>query len=198
MIEKYGIGGFICLFIHKLRTMLFYSPARLIRFPFEIRNKKYISIGKGFTTGKYCRIEAHPQNSSQTNCIRIGENVQFNDSVHIVGSVGVHIGNDVLLASKIFISDLNHGAYGNSGTHDSPLSIPKDRPLVCSPVIIEDKVWIGEFVSVLPGVTIGEGSIIGTMSVVTKSIPPYCIAVGSPARVIKKFNFETQQWEKQS
>src|SRR3546814_17252898 len=66
---------------------------------------------------------------SQESCIVIGENVQINDSVHIVGSIGVYIGNNVLLASKIFISDLNHGTYGADGIHDSPLTIPKDRPL---------------------------------------------------------------------
>ena len=64
------------------------------------------------------------------------------------------------------------------------------------PVFIEDNVWIGEFVSVLPGVRIGEGSVIGTMSVVTHDIPPFSIAVGSPARVIKRFNFATSCWER--
>ncbi|WP_089889586.1 LbetaH domain-containing protein [Chitinophaga arvensicola] len=179
-----------------IRTRAFYRPARLIRFPFEIRNKRYIKIGKGLTTGRYCRLEAHPLSASQSACITIGDNVQINDAVHIVGSVGVTIGNNVLLASKIFISDLNHGNYSGAGIHDSPESIPKDRPLGHKPVVIEDNVWIGEFVSVLPGVTIGKGAIIGTMSVVTKDIPAYTIAVGSPAKVIKKFNFESQQWQK--
>ncbi|MBL4677498.1 MAG: hypothetical protein JKY70_15040 [Mucilaginibacter sp.] len=63
------------------------------------------------------------------------------------------------------------------------------------PVIIEDNVWIGETVSVLPGVTIGKGSIIGASAVVTKNIPPYSIAVGNPAKVIKTYNFESNSWE---
>ena len=62
--------------------------------------------------------------------------------------------------------------------------------------MIEKNVWLGEFVSVLPGVKIGEGSIVGTMSVVNKDIPPYSISVGSPARVVKKYNFDTNKWEK--
>ena len=57
-------------------------------------------------------------------------------------------------------------------------------------VSIGNNVWIGEHVSILPGVTIGEGSVIGANSVVSKSIPPYSIAVGSPAKVIKKYDFE--------
>jgi lipopolysaccharide O-acetyltransferase len=54
--------------------------------------------------------------------------------------------------------------------------------------IIEDNVWLGEFVSILPGVTIGKGNIIGANSVVTQDIPPYSIAVGTPARVAKRFD----------
>ena len=64
--------------------------------------------------------------------------------------------------------------------------------------MLNSNVWIGEFVSILPGVTIGMGSIIGTMSVVTKSIPPYSIAVGSPAKVIKVYDFENKKWVKNS
>ena len=79
--------------------------------------------------------------------------------------------------------------------HDYPTSIPKDRTIYSSPVIIKKNVWLGEHVSVLMGVTIGEGSIIGANSVVSKDIPAYTIAVGVPAKVIKKFNFEIQKWE---
>jgi lipopolysaccharide O-acetyltransferase len=63
-------------------------------------------------------------------------------------------------------------------------------------VVIGDNVWIGESVCVLPGVSIGEGCIIGALSVVTKSIPAYSIAVGSPARVVKQFDFEQNKWKK--
>ena len=62
-------------------------------------------------------------------------------------------------------------------------------------VHIGNNVWIGEFVSVLPGVTIGEGSIIGSTSEVSKDIPAFFIAVGSPAKVIKTFNKDTNKWE---
>jgi lipopolysaccharide O-acetyltransferase len=194
---KYGIPGILKLIFYTINTKLFFRPARLIRLPFEIRNRKFIKWGRGFTTGKYCRLEAHPLNvKSKDNCIRIGDNVQLNDSVHIVGSIGVEIGNNVLIASKVFISDVSHGTYSGDGMHDSPEIIPKERTLSSKRIVIEDNVWIGEFVSILPGVTIGKGAIIGTMSVVTKSIPPFCIAIGSPAKIIKQFDFETQKWYK--
>jgi acetyltransferase-like isoleucine patch superfamily enzyme len=195
IIRRYGFLGTIRLLWDLVKTKLLLSSARLIRFPFDIRNKKYIKIGKDFTTGRYCRLEAHPQSENQQICLTIGDRVQINDSVHIVASEQVVIGHDVLIASKVFISDLNHGSYGKDDIHHSPFTLPVDRPLSSKPVIIEDRVWLGEFVCVLPGVTIGAGSIIGSMSVVTKNIPPNCIAVGSPAKVIKKFNFESNIWE---
>lgn len=196
LISKYGLLGTIRMLCFVLRTKLFYSNSRLIRFPFEIRNKKYIDLGIGLTTGIGCRLEAYPLDESSNKCLTLGNNIEMNDYVHITAVKEVRIGNDVLLASKIYISDCAHGNYSGTDLDDSPLTPPNSRPLVAKPVIIEDNVWIGEFVSILPGVTIGKGSIIGTMSVVTKDIPAYCIAVGSPARVIKKYNFETKHWEK--
>ena len=120
----------------------------------------------------------------------------MNDHVHITARESVKIGNNVLLASKIYISDCSHGSYSGDENDSHPESIPHDRPLFSKPVVIEDNVWLGEFVSVLPGVTIGKGSIIGTNSVVSKNIPSNVIAVGSPAKPIKKFNFATNNWEK--
>ena len=65
-----------------------------------------------------------------------------------------------------------------------------------APVKIGKNVWLGEGVIVMPGVTIGDGAVIGAHSVVNKSIPPACVAVGSPAKVIKKYSFEQGVWLK--
>lgn len=195
MLRTYGITGSIRLFKSLLYTKIFFPQARLIRIPFDIRNKKFIEIGKNFTTGFGCRLEAIPLNESYKKCIKIGENVQINDYVHIGAVESVIIGNDVLIASKVFITDHNHGSYDEL-INDEPMSVPIKRKLLCKPVIIEDNVWLGESVCVLPGVTIGKGCVIGALSVVTKSIPPYSIAVGSPAKVIKNFDFEINKWIK--
>ena len=196
-IQHYGFWGFKRLVVSYLMTKLCYQKSRLIRLPFDIRNKRFIDLGTNLTTGVGCRFEAYPNYDKTDKCIIIGNNVEMNDYVHIVSSNSVKIGNNVLLASKIFISDTSHGNYsGDSIIQCSPNIKPNNRPLVNKTVTIEDNVWVGEFVSILPGVTIGKGSIIGTLSVVNKSIPPYCIAAGSPARVIKKYNFETKKWQK--
>lgn len=193
MIKRYGILGIISLFISYLRTKILFPNARLIRYPFEIRNKHLVKVGYGFTTGKYCRIEAYNEGDIR---LRIGKNFQMNDSVHIVASEFVEIGENVLIASKVFISDTSHGEYNLSNVQSSPLIPPTERPLITKKVIIKDNVWIGEFVSIMPGVTIGEGAIIGTMSVVTKDVPPNTISFGSPSKVVKEYNFDLKKWIK--
>lgn len=186
--------AFLKLIIWVIRTKFIWKKARLIRFPVDIRGRKYISVGEGFTTGVGCRLEAYPIDDKPV--LHIGKNVQINDYVHITAMTSVKIGNNVLMASKIYISDCTHGSYTGAENDSSPLSIPIDRPLSTKPVIIGDNVWIGELVSVLPGVTIGKGSIVGANSVVTKNLPDFVIAIGIPAKPIKKFNFQSQRWEK--
>jgi len=193
--KTYGFYGSIRVIISLLYTKLFFPNARLIRLPIDIRNRKYIKFGKNFTSGFGCRIEAFPK-IKENIVLQFGNNVQINDYVHITAMESVKIGNNVLLASKIYISDCSHGSYCGDENDCHPNTIPVDRPLFAKPVLIEDNVWLGEFVSVLPGVTIGKGTIVGANSVVTKSLPSNVIAVGSPAKPIKKFNFQTSRWEK--
>lgn len=191
---RYDLVGLWKMGMSFLYTKLFYRSARIIRLPFDIRNRKYIRMGKGLTTGHGCRLEAYPENNSVS--MFLGDNIQMNDYVHITAMQSVTIGNNVLMASKIYISDCAHGSYAGDAADSSPLTAPAERPFVCKPVVIEENVWLGEFVSVLPGTTIGKGTIVGANSVVSKSLPAYVIAVGSPARPIKKFNFDTNQWER--
>jgi len=195
LIRRYGFRGSVKLLADILNTKLFFSPCRIIRRPYYIRGKQFIKFGKGFTSGVGARLDAFTTNKKGI-LIEFGENVQINDYVHIAAVQSIKIGNNVLIASKVFITDHNHGYYNStSQTHSHPSIPPVQRPLSQNPVIIEDNVWIGEFVSIMPGVCIKEGAIIGAMSVVTKTIPAYSIAVGSPAQVIKTFNFETGKWQ---
>lgn len=194
MKSQYEFFGFIKMGFNYILTKLFYRNARLIRFPFDIRNRKLIQIGNGLTTGYGCRIEAHQINSDTNIKIFMGEGIEINDYVHIASGEKIIFGNHVLIASKVFITDINHGIYSGS-FQDNPFSIPNKRKLSTSPVIIEDNVWIGESVCIMPGVKIGKGSIIGALSVVTKNIPENSIAVGNPAKVIKIYNSEKKEWE---
>lgn len=196
LFASYGLIGLASLVADLVMTRLRFPASRLMRRPLYIRGRRWIVLGPGFTCGRGLRMDALGGASTDEPLIRIGSNVRMNDYVHIGAVDSVTIGDRVLIASKVFISDHDHGSYGKSGVHSDPRVAPSERQLSASPVVIEDDVWLGEFVSVLAGVRIGKGAIIGTMSTVTKDIPPYCIAVGSPARVIKQFNFADGVWER--
>jgi len=171
-----------------------FRKARLIRFPIDVRGKKDISIGQGFTSGTGCRIEAYPI-EGKGGSIRIGKNVQINDYVHITAIDSVIIEDNVLIASKVYISDCLHGSYVGE-EQSNPAEIVKDRKLSHKPVLIKANAWLGDNVAILPGAIVGRNSIIGANSVVLSSIPDNSIAVGAPAKVIKKYNDMTGCWEK--
>lgn len=188
--DKFKLASYL------IRTKLICRTVRLFRFPIDIRGKKWIDFGRQLTTGYWCRLEAFQFGSSNGQII-FGNNVQINDFVHISSISSVKIGDNVLIASHVYISDNSHGFYKGDMKDSSPEIPPALREYNVAPVSIGNNVWIGEGVIVLPGVTIGNGSIIGAHSVVNRNIPENCIAVGSPARVIKRFNKQTGRWEKE-
>jgi lipopolysaccharide O-acetyltransferase len=173
---------------------IFLSP------PYFIRGHRYIRIGRNFVAGRGLRLEVLDKYNGIQFApeLRIGNRVSINDYVHIACINKISIGNNVLMASKIFISDHNHGYYSSlkEHLHESPDIPPIDRLLSQhDSVTIEDNVWVGEFVSILPGVTIGKGSVIACNSVVTRDIPPYSIAAGIPAKPIKTYDFDRGYWK---
>jgi lipopolysaccharide O-acetyltransferase len=162
-----------------------------------IRGPRNMEIGNNFIAGRHLWLEAVEVHNGKTFRPRIviKNDVALNDFVHVAAAEYVEIGNNVLIASKVYISDHGHGTYVGK-EQSNPEMPPSARLLSGQPIIIEDNVWIGEFVSVLKGVKIGFGSVIGSNSVVSKSIPPRSIAAGVPARVIKQFDQDRQQWIK--
>lgn len=92
---------------------------------------------------------------------------------------GLSIGRNVLIGPHVCIHTTNH----NYSDRSTLIRLQGSTP---EPVIIEDDVWVGANSVILPGVRFGKGCVVGAGSVVTKSVPSYCIAVGNPARVIKE------------
>ena len=194
--NKYSFKEMVCMMFWLIRTKIIAPRARLIRFPFVLRGRQYINLGTSLTTGVGCRLEAFCTEKRVGDKIIFGHDVQINDYVHISAIYRVEIGDGVLMASHVYISDNSHGIYEGSYDDSSPLTPPKERKYISKPVKIGNNVWLGEGVIVMPGVEIGEGCVIGAHSVVNKTIPAYSIAVGAPAQVVKKYSFEEKCWKR--
>lgn len=159
-----------------------------IAYPALLQNTQFIEIGHNTTILSNARIQNFYPKAGET-IIKIGSSCFIGFNLSLLNASRIEIGDNVLFASNVLITSENHGM-------DPESNIPyMDQTLSSKPVIIEEGCWIGEKVCIMPGVTIGSKSIIGAGSIVTKSIPPYCIAVGNPAKVIKKYNFKSHKWE---
>jgi len=140
-----------------------------------------------FELGKYSTVEDFSAVNNGVGPVIIGDRTKIGLSNTIIGPVT--IGNDIRLAQNITLSGLNH----NYTDVDLPIHV---QGVSTAPIVIEDETWIGANVVVLAGVIIGKHSIVAAGSVVTKDVPAYSVAVGNPARVLKKYNSETKNWEK--
>lgn len=194
--NSYSLVGLVKLLIRVLITKVRYPGQRIIRSGFEVRGRKMIKFGKGLTTGKGCRIEAFVADGNKKSKIFIGDRIQLNDYVHISAVESVSVGDDTLVASHVYISDNSHGSYAGDNNDSLPEEPPVKRAYFSAPVSIGKCVWIGEGVIIMPGSNIGDGAILGAHSVVKGVIPGNSIAVGSPARVVKKWNENKGHWEK--
>ena len=120
--------------------------------------------------------------SHGTPSITIGQGCNFGAFNHITAINNIAIGDNCLTGKSVTITDNSHGEIDRES-----LNIPPNKRKVVSkgPVIIGNNVWIGDKATILPNVTIGDGSIIAANAVVGKDIPPYCVAAGIPAKIIK-------------
>lgn len=146
-----------------------------------------ITIEKNVIIQRMTWIAAVPL-TNDINChLLIGEGSIIGHFNHIYAVGEIEIGKNVLTADKVFISDNQHEFI------DTTVPILSQGIRQLSKVKIGDGSWIGENVCIL-GASIGKNCVIGANSVVTKDIPDYCVAVGSPARVIKKFDSVSESW----
>lgn len=169
---------FLYYFMHKLKY--FGKPLRIGKnskiYPksiFEFIN------GGSIVLGESCLIRDYAILSTFGGEIKIGNNCGIENYSVLYGAGGLSIGDNVIIAAHTVIIPSNH----NYAKLDIPI---REQGATMKGIIIGDDVWIGAGCRILDGVTIGRGSIIGAGSVVTKPIPEYSIAVGIPAKVIKK------------
>lgn len=163
------------------------SKTRLIR-P-SISGYKRIFIGDNVYVKEGAWLAADPITDANKCALKIGSGTYIGRYSHIYATGIIEIGKKVLIADKVYISDNLHGY------HNVNLPIIDQPVKQLSAVLIGDGAWLGENVCIV-GASVGKNSVIGANAVVTKDIPDYCIAIGAPAKIIKRFDFTQQQWRK--
>jgi acetyltransferase-like isoleucine patch superfamily enzyme len=154
-----------------------------------LSGSKNIFIGNNVYVRKNTWLAAEPVTGDNNCKLIIGNGTYIGNFCHFYASSRIEIGEKVLFADRVYLSDNLH-------TFDDTRVPIIDQPIKqISPVIIGNGAWLGENVCVI-GATIGKNSVVGANSVVTKNIPDYCVAVGAPAKIIKRFNFDNNQWQK--
>lgn len=188
------IGNYInrlLSFIYYLVNFSFYnqlSVRAVIYGRVRADGKKYISIGDNTTIQRQGWLLAVKIDENDPK-IKIGKYCSIGDFSHITAMRNITIEDGVLIANNVYISD-------NSHQYEDINTFVKDQPVIFkSEVYIKSGAWIGENVCII-GASVGRNSVIGANSVVTKDIPDYSIAVGSPARVIKRYDFSNSTWVK--
>lgn len=157
--------------------------------PTGITGYQRIFIGDNVFISHYGWLAANPLTGDMNCKLTIGDGTYIGRFCHIYSTSAIEIGKKVLIADKVYISDNLHG--------HAAVDIPViDQPVVqANKVVIGDGSWLGENVCVI-GASVGKHSIVGANAVVNKDIPDYCIAVGIPAKIIKRYNFEANSWQK--
>lgn len=170
---------------YRLSCMLSKDCTMRLTRPYSIVGHKYIKSCNISYAGPNFRLECidNYRGFYYNPKVFLGHNLSIGQNCHIGVINKIVIGDNVLMGSNILITDHSHGRNDGSDTNVAPV----ERGLYSKgPVVIEDNVWICDNVSILPGVIVGRNSIIGANSVVTRNIPPYSIAVGNPARIVRE------------
>lgn len=180
---------------HRIRTP-FYGVGWRVAFSrgVTIKKSQYIKIGRNVFFGKDALIQVEPfhhlEFGSHKPKLKIGNYVSIGTGTEVSAVNDIEIEDDVIIAGHCHIADNSH-RYDRVDTSIRYQGLDK-----VNPVKIKKGAWICWGVVVCPGVTIGKNSIIGANSVVKENIPDYCVAAGTPARVVKKYDFELGAWVK--
>lgn len=175
---------------YKSRFKLF-GRKSYIYSPLSLNGMENIIIGNNVVIAYKTWLAALPHTGENECCLEIRDGAIIGHFNHIYATKKIIIEENVLTADRVYISDNLHG-YSDVYT---PI---KNQPIIQNgEVVIGEGSWLGENVCVL-GVKIGKHCVIGANSVVTKDIPDYSVAVGIPAKVIKRYDTETCKWVKES
>ena len=151
-----------------------FGKGSLISHNMELIRAKYIEVGSHTEFCPYVILEMNKIDKDEP-ILKIGDNCQFGEFTHITACNEIVIGNRVLTGRFVLITDNSHGDTAKK----TLLTPPRERIIFSKgKVVIEDDVWIGDKVTILPGITVGHNSVIAANSVVSKNIPPFSVVCG--------------------
>jgi acetyltransferase-like isoleucine patch superfamily enzyme len=137
------------------------------------RGLGYLELGRWVWIGKGTALRCHE------GSLRVGDKTVFGGGDAVNAYLDVDIGRECILADGVHVTDFDH-------RFDDPATPIRKQGIAVAPVRIGDDCWIGEKVTVLRGVTIGAGSVIGAQTGVNRDVPPGSVAVGNPVRVVRR------------
>jgi len=147
-------------------------------FSVQCDGRVHVSGTANIKLGKRCRLGMDVElRTVEAGQIQIGEDTRLNRGCTLTSYAHIRIDDFTIIGEFVSIRDANHGL-----KRGEPM---RYQPHTCEPILIGRDVWIGRGSCILPGVTIGEGAVIGANSVVTRDVPDFAIAGGVPAKVIK-------------
>lgn len=157
----------------------------------RIAGKKNISVGKNVLIEKGARIEAITKYGKNiyTPEILIGDNVCINQNFHCTCADSIVIGDGTSITANCGVFDIIH-PYDNININ------PREAIIITKPIRIGKNCLVGMNSVILPGTILGDHCIVGANSVVSGNYSDYCVLVGSPARIVKRYDFSTQSWRK--
>ena len=157
--------------------------------PFRYANLRYVRIGDGVLVNRDCWIHVlRPRPGEPVPELVIGPHRTIGMGATISAARRIVLGRHVIMARNVYISDHRH-AFEDVHSPCSQQGITNIRP-----TSIGDETWLGQNVCILPGVQIGKHCVIGANSTVTTDIDDYSVAVGSPARIVKHYDFGLRRW----
>lgn len=155
-----------------------------LRFPLRLKGAERIAVGKNVFVGSDSWFEVVDGGERAERMIEIGDGTQIAGACTITSAASVKIGENVLIARYVYISDHSHEV------RDPVVPIMAQGIRKVAPVVIRDGAWLGQGAVICPGVVVGRNSVVGANSVVIEDVPDRCVAAGVPARIIRRLDGE--------
>ena len=184
----FRLRDLVSVLAYRLAAMFFGAFGRRVRvvWPMRLVGVRHMHFADDVTIANGGYLAALPEIGT-TPKLTVGRGSRIGELSHIICAHSVTIGEDVLIANRVFISDCSHRFA------DPSVAVLHQGLEALGPVMIGDGSWVGENACIF-GATIGKQCVVGANSVVMADVPDHCMVVGSPGRIVKRYCPQRQSW----